>query len=89
MILFKVCGLTFVEKGCQFYLGKAWWLKIQYLGIVLQYSNYDYIKPYLMHIFGLSFLNSVKEGYIFLIKLAAVQPLYDEIIKLLDYLVDT
>lgn len=53
------------KKGRQFYLGKAWWLKTRSLGIVSQYSNYFSITQYLMHIFSLSFLNTVKEGYIF------------------------
>lgn len=47
-----------VIKSCRFHLGQSWWRKIQNLGLAKEYKRYgSEISKWLIHFFGLAFLD--------------------------------
>ncbi|KAF0701996.1 Uncharacterized protein FWK35_00035054 [Aphis craccivora] len=52
-----ICTVLYVF-GCRFHLGQAWYRKIQNLGYAPQFNSAnDDVGKWLVHIFGLPFLN--------------------------------
>jgi hypothetical protein len=52
-----------VIKSCRFFLGQAWWRKIQSLDLAKEHKNYrSVISKWLTHFFGLAFLEPSDVG---------------------------
>jgi len=75
--------------GCRFHLGQAWYRKIQNLSYAPQFNsaNGD-VGKWLVHIFGLPFLNPEEVGECFTEYFMADKPEYTAITELCDYLID-
>ncbi|CAI6364293.1 unnamed protein product [Macrosiphum euphorbiae] len=75
--------------GCRFHLGQAWYRKIQNLGYAPQFnSSNDDVGKWLVHIFGLPFLNPEEVAECFTEYFMADKPENAAITEFCDYLVD-
>ncbi|KAL4141950.1 hypothetical protein QTP88_004489 [Uroleucon formosanum] len=75
--------------GCRFHLGQAWYRKIQNLGYAPQFNSAnDDVGKWLVHIFGLPFLNPEEVAECFTEYFIAHKPENAAITEFCDYLVD-
>ncbi|CAI6349412.1 unnamed protein product [Macrosiphum euphorbiae] len=75
--------------GCRFHLGQAWYRKIQNLGYAPQFNSAnDDVGKWLVHIFGLPFLNPEEVAECFTEYFMADKPENAAITEFCDYLVD-
>ena len=77
-------------KACQFHLSKAWYRKIQSLGLAKEYKDKesptgDWLKVF----FGLSFLEPVEVEECFVFDLFSVAPDCEKAVKFADYVLKT
>ena len=79
-----------VIKSCRFYLGQAWWRKIQALGLAKEYKkNVTDISKWLYHFFGLAFLNPEDVGDNFAEDLIPGMPSDNKVQNFADYVLST
>jgi hypothetical protein len=79
-----------VIKSCRFYLGQAWWRKIQALGLAKEYKkNVTDISKWLYHFFGLAFLNPEDVGDSFAEDLIPGMPSDNKVQNFADYVLST
>jgi hypothetical protein len=79
-----------IIKSCRFHLGQAWWRKIQNLGLSKEYKNYgSEISKWLMHFFGLSYLEPSDVENSFAEDLITDMPADQRVEKFSDYVLST